>query len=145
MLRLITWRFWAALGVLLAADVGLGFWLHGDTAAETWIYKYGLLGATLIPLLFAAVYTTLGLLGGAAKWWQNDLGAGQVAAALTLVPLAGPFCWAIWFDNGKVAPPWLVWTEVSGAPLTALAWLALCWVFLRIHRDRNGRDTRPAP
>jgi hypothetical protein len=131
------WRTWGTFAVLVCAYGLLGFWLSGDGRAETWIYRYGLLGASLIPLLFAAVYTMLGL-RGAAKWWTNTIGTALVGASLTLIPITWPLCWVFWEDGGDLRQSWLAWVEVSGPVLSALAWLGLCAVFLRIYRNRPG-------
>lgn len=128
------------VALLLAAYAGLGFWLSGDGSVESWIFRYGLLGASLIPVLFAAVYTVLGL-RGATRWWTNTLGTALVMASLTLVPITWPLAWVFWFDGGNLRQSWLAWVEVSGPVLSALAWLALCVVFLRIHRDGNGTSS----
>jgi hypothetical protein len=136
--RDVIWRPWLGVLALIAIDAGLGFALAGNYRAESWAYKYGLLGASLTPVLFAAVYTITGL-RGATKWWTNTLGTSLVFASVTLIPITWPLCWVLWFDNGELAQAWLAWVEVSGPVLSALAWLALCIVFLRIHRDgRNG-------
>ena len=144
MLKRMTWRIWTAIAVILGAYAGAGFALAGDGRVETHLYRWGLLGATVIPLVFAATYTAIGIRGGSTRWWTNTLGAGLVFAALTLVPITGPLAWVLWFQNGDLHQSWLAWVEVSGPVLSSLAWLALCYVFLRTHRDRNGGGSEDA-
>jgi hypothetical protein len=83
-----------------------------------------------------AVYTALGL-AGAAKWWTNAIGTALVQAALTLVPVAGPLAWVFWAGNGELHSSWLAWLEVSGPCVSALAWMRLCVLWLRLDRARR--------
>lgn len=133
MLRRVTWRSWAALAAALGAYAGLGFWLAGDGPVEAPLYKYGLLAAAVVPLLFTALYAVSG-----NRFWKTDLGSALVRLSWCMIPFAGPLAWALWFDNGRVAAPWLAWTEVSGPALSALAWLWLGWVFRRGDRDERN-------
>lgn len=134
MIRRVTWRFWAGIVLGCAAYGLIGWWESGRSSAELlWLYRIGLTAATFVPLLFTVVYTALG-----AKWWRNEIGASIVLAAISLIPIVLPLATALWFYNGVVSPSWLVWLEVSGPALAALAWLRLCWVWLRI-----GKDKRP--
>ena len=144
MLQRMTWRTWTPIAVILGAYLGLGFGLSNDGKLESLLYRYGLLGASVIPALFAVTYTILGF-RGAAKWWTNTLGTGLVLASLTLVPITWPLAWVFWFDGGSLRQSWLAWVEVSGPVLSALAWLALCFIFLRTHRDGNGRSEDDGP
>ena len=143
MLQRMTWRGWTPIAVILGAYLGLGFGLSDDGRLESLLYRYGLLGASVIPVLFAVLYTALGF-RGATKWWTNTLGTGLVLASLTLVPITWPLAWVFWFDGGNLRQSWLAWVEVSGPVLSALAWLVLCFIFLRIHRDGNGHVTPPS-
>ena len=148
MLQRMTWRTWTPIAVILGAYLGLGFGLSNDGKLESLLYRYGLLGASVMPVLFAAIYTAIGLRGKTkTKWWTNTLGTGLVLASLTLVPITWPLAWVFWFDGGNLRQSWLAWVEVSGPVLSALAWLALCVVFLRTHRDENGHmpSSRPDP
>lgn len=134
MLKRVTWRSWAALAVLLGAYTGLGFAYGSNGTVEADIYKWGLLAASFAPLVFIAVYTASG-----AKWYRNDIGSALVQAALCMIPIAGPLAWVFWVNHGVLTTSLLAWVEVSGPALSALAMLRLCYVFLRIHRDGNGK------
>jgi hypothetical protein len=128
----VSWTTWAWLALFAGAYVGLGFWLRNDDAVEAWTYRLGLTAAAIVPVLFAVIYTVLGL-RGSAKWWRNSIGTALVQAALTLVPIAGPLAWVFWADNGILHSSWLAWIEVSGPVVSALAWLRLCVIWLRVH------------
>lgn len=134
MLKRVTWRSWTALAVLLGAYVALGFAYGSNGQVEATIYKWGLLAASFAPLVFVAVYTWSG-----ARWFANDIGSALVQAALCMIPIAGPLAWVFWVNHGVLTSSLLAWVEVSGPVLSALAMLRLCWVFLRIHRDGNGK------
>jgi hypothetical protein len=142
-MRHVTWRTWAWLAALAGVYLGCGFWLKGNGTVEEWMYRLGLTAATIAPLLFAGVYTALGL-AGPAKWWRNPIGTALVQAALSLVPIAGPLAWVFWVDNGILTSSWLAWIEVSGPVVSAVAWLRLCvlWLYLnragRLQRNGNG-------
>lgn len=140
----VTWRTWAALALCAAAWAAAGRWLAGDGTAEAWLYRIGLTAATAAPLLFAGIYTVLGLTG-AAKWWTNTIGTALVTAALTLVPIAGPLAWVLWAQGGELRQSWLAWVEVSGPCVSALAWLWLCviWLRTRRHADAGGEPGEP--
>src|SRR5215471_11760200 len=129
--RRITGRFWLAAGVPLAHD----------NTVEAWTYKSGLAAGTLIPVAFAAIYTAFGLSGRRpeAKWWRNQLGTAEVAAALSLIPSFGPLAWTFWKDNGNLTPSWCAWAAVAGPVVTALAWAWLCLIWLRV-RATASRD-----
>lgn len=136
-----TWRLWAGIVVAVGAYIGLGYWLSGNGTVEEWMYRIGLTAAAILPLVFVAIYSWIGLRGPvAAAWWRSEIGTSLVIAALTLVPIAGPLAWVFWVDNGVLTSSWLAWIEVSGPCVSALAWLRLCWVWLRV--SRSGR--RPA-
>jgi hypothetical protein len=106
--------------------------LRDNGAVEEWLYRVGLTAATVIPVLFAGIYTYFGLTGP-AKWWRNPIGTSLVIAALTLVPIAGPLAWVFWVDNGVLTSSWLAWVEVAGPVVSALAWLRLCGLWLWLH------------
>lgn len=133
MLRRVTWRSWAALAVILGAYVGLGFAYGGNGNVEAQLYKWGLLGASLAPLLLILVYSLSG-----NRWWGNDVGSAIVQIKLCIVLLTAPLAWVFWAQGGVLKPGFLAWAEVSAPVLVALAMLRLCLVFLRIHRDGNG-------
>lgn len=140
-MRRVTWRTWAWLAVFAGIYAGCGFWLNGNGTVEEWLYRIGLLSASVAPLLFTAIYTAFGMTG-AAKWWRNPIGTALVQAALTLVPIAGPLCWVFWMDDGNLTSSWLAWIEVSGPVVSALAWLRLCVLWVRLRGagrlPRNG-------
>jgi hypothetical protein len=142
-MKRVTWRTWAWLAVCVGAWLGCGFWLKSNGTVEAWTYRTGLTVAAAAPVLFVAIYTVLGLTG-AAKWWRNNLGTALVQAALTLVPITAPLALVLWVDNGSLST-WLAWIEVSGPVLSALAWLRLCVLWLRLHRAgrlaRNGNGS----
>lgn len=135
-------RAWAWAAVLAGVYAGCGYWLSGNGTVEEWLYRIGLLAATVAPLLFAGIYTVYGL-RGAAKWWRNPIGTALVQAALTLVPIAGPLAWVFWFQGGMLTATWLAWLEVSGPVVSALAWLRLCVLWVRLRQagklPRNGQ------
>ena len=127
----------AVAGAAVAAGAGIwigtGFWLANDGVTETYLYRYGLTVAALAPVVFVLVYTVIGLTGKiAAAWWRSTIGTALVVAALTLVPVTGPLAWVFWFDNGILHQSWLAWLEVSGPCVSALAWLGLAALWLRI-------------
>lgn len=135
MLRRITWRSWAVIAACLGAYAGLGIWLGGDGAVEEQVYKWGLLAASLAPLLLTAVYTWSG-----NRWYANDIGSAIVQVKLCVVVLVAPLAWVFWAQGGMLRPGFLAWAEVSAPVLVALAMLRLCFVFWRIRRDgKNGK------
>jgi hypothetical protein len=132
MLRRVTWRSWAALAAAAAAYTALGLWLGGDGAVEEALYKWGLLGASIAPLVLVLVYSITG-----NKWWTNDVGSAIVQVKLCIILFAVPLAWVFFFQGGMLHPGFLAWAEVSAPALVTLALLRLCWVFLRVHRDGN--------
>lgn len=133
------WRLLAVVMAGAAVWAAGGLWLSGNGTTETWLYRCGLTVATVAPVLLVAIYTWIGLYGRvAAAWWRDEIGTALVIAALSLVPITGPLAVALWFYNGKLAPGWLSWLEVSGPVVSALAWLRLCWMWLRLSRSRPG-------
>lgn len=130
MLRMITWRAWGVIGVLLAGYAGLGYWLSGNGTVEYDMYKYGLTMLTFAPLIFMGVYTVTG-----NKWWRNDVGSALGVLSFGLTWTAWPLAYTFWFLNGVLHTSWLGWIEVSGPAVIALAVLRLSYVFLRYHRD----------
>lgn len=137
----VTWRTWAWLAACIGAYAGGGYWLSGNGTVEEWLYRIGLTAAAVAPVLFTIIYTVFGL-RGSAKWWRNSIGTALVQAALTLVPIAGPLAYVFWFMGGNLHSSWLAWLEVSGPVVSALAWLRLCVLWLRLHAagrlPRNG-------
>lgn len=129
MLRKVTWHSWAALVAGLAAYGVLGWWWSSNGTVEAWLYRIGLTAAAVVPVLFVCVYTAK------APWWRNEIGASLVVAALSLVPIAGPLAYVFWFEGGVLTSSWLAWLEVSGPCVSALAWLRLCYVWLRVSRS----------
>ena len=134
MLKHATWRSWAAPGALLAVFIVLGLTWHASGTAETWIFKIGALGATFAPPLLAGIYAATG-----NRFWENDLGTALVQSLLSIVVIAGPLAWAAWKDHGSITGGLVAWLEIAGPLLAALTILRLCYVFVRIHRDGDGR------
>lgn len=132
MLRAVTWRSWTVLAAVLAAYIGLGFWLSSNGAAEENLYKWGLTALTLAPVILMAVYTATG-----NKWHRNDVGSALAVLSFGLTWTAWPLAYTFWFLHGMLTTSWLAWVEVSGPALIAMAVLRLCYVFLRYHRDGN--------
>lgn len=133
-----TWRLWAGIAAGAVLYAAAGYWLSGNGNVEEWLYRIGLTTATLAPLAFVAVYTWIGLRGKvAAAWWRDELGTALVIAALTLVPIAGPLAWTFWFQGGALHQSWLAWLEVSGPCVSALAWLRLCVMWVRLSHGRH--------
>ena len=133
MLRRTTWRAWALPGVLFAVYIVLGLtWTPNGSTLE-WTYKIGALGATFAPMMLVGVYSA------AAKWWQNDVGLALVQLAFGIAIIAGPLAWSAWLDGGSITGGMVAWLEIAGPVLVTLAILRLCLVFLRIHRDGNGK------
>jgi hypothetical protein len=127
------WRLLAVVAVTAVLWAAAGYWLSSDDSVEAWLYRIGLTGAALAPLLFVGIYTWIGLSGRApAAWWRDEVGTALVIAALTLVPLAAPLAYVFWFMGGALTQSWLAWLAVSGPCVSALAWLRLCWLWLRI-------------
>lgn len=135
MLKRVTWRSWTAVAVLLGAYVALGLVYGGNGAVEEQLYKWGLLGASLAPLLLILAYSLSG-----NRWWRNDVGSAIVQIKLCVVLLTAPLAWVFWAQGGMLKPGFLAWAEVSAPLLVALAMLRLCYVFLRIGRDGNPPD-----
>lgn len=135
MLKQITWRSWAVIAALAGAYTGLGFWFGGNGIVEEALYKWGLLAASLAPLVLIGVYTLTG-----NRWYANDVGSAIVQIKLCVVVLVAPLAWVFWFQGGMLRPGFLAWAEVSAPALVALAMLRLCYVFVRIHRSGNGKE-----
>lgn len=132
MLRRVTWRSWAVPGALFAVYIVLGLTWTPPGDVLTWIYKVGLIGATLSPLLLIGIYSAT------AAWWENAVGTALVQLALSIVIITGPLAWAIAFRNGEIIGGMLAWMEIAGPVLVTLAILRVCWVFVGIHRAGNG-------
>lgn len=131
------WRLWAVIAAVAALWAGTGWWLSGNGSVEAWLYRIGLTVAALAPLLFTGIYTWIGLYGNVpAAWWRDEIGTALVVAALTLVPVTWPLAWVFWFQGGSLHSSWLAWLAVSGPCVSALAWLRLCWMWLRLSRSR---------
>lgn len=137
-LRKITRRWWITLGACLGAYIGLGFWLRTNGAFETQLYKWGLLGASIAPLVLVVIYSFSGY-----KWWKNDIGSAIVQVKFCIVTLCAPLCWVFFVLHGMLLPGWVAWFEVSAPALVTMAMLRLCWVFMRIRRE-TGRHEEEA-
>ena len=135
MLKRATWRSWALPGGLLAVFIILGLTWNPSGSQADWIYKVGTLGATFAPLLLVGIYGATG-----NRFWANDLGTALVQSLLSITVIAAPLCWAIWVDHGLITGGLGAWLEVAGPLLAAMTILRLCWVFLRIHREGNGKS-----
>jgi hypothetical protein len=132
MLRRVTWRSWAVIAAALGTYTALGLLLGGNGAVEGALYKWGLLGASLAPLLLILVYTITG-----NRWYGNDVGSAIVQVKLCIILFAAPLAWVFFFQGGMLRPGFVAWAEVSAPALVTLALLRLCWVFWRVHRDGN--------
>lgn len=134
--RGMTRRLWTSIIALPVIYAGLGYWLAEDDVVEAWLFRIGLTAAAFIPLIFVGIYTWFGLhsQNPGAKWWKTQLGSALVLAALSLFPITAPLAWVFWFDGGMLHQSWLAWLEVSGPAVSALAWLRLCLIWLRVHR-----------
>lgn len=126
-----TWKVWVPLVLALAAYGLLGWWWSGHGNVEEWIYRIGLTAATVMPLVYAAVYTAR------AKWWTNPIGTSLVLASLAMFPITFPLAYAFWFLHGILSPSWLAWLAVSGPCLSALAFTGMTIVWLRVARGKN--------
>ena len=136
MLRRVTWRSWAVLATLLALYTGCGFWLSSSGTAEYQLFKWGLTVLTFAPLILMSVYAATG-----NRFWANDLGSIIAVLAFGLTWMAWPLAYTFWFLHGRLRTSWLGWIEVSGPAVIGLAVLGLCYVFLRYHREGNGRGS----
>jgi hypothetical protein len=135
------WRLVAGIVTGAVLWGGAGFWLSSNGNVEEWLYRIGLTAAALAPVLFTGIYTWIGLFGNVpAAWWKDEIGTALVIAALTLVPVTWPLAYVFWFQGGVLTSSWLAWLEVSGPCVSALAWLRLCWMWLRLSA---GRDHHP--
>lgn len=132
-----TWRTAAFVLSACALYGGAGYWLNGNGNVEEWLYRIGLSVATVVPLLFVGVYTWVGVKRGTGGWWTDEIGTALVLAALSVVPVVFPLAWVFWFHDGILHASWDAWLEVSGPCVTALAWLRLCWIWLRLSRHRR--------
>lgn len=130
-MREVTWRFWAIVLAVLGGYGALGWWWSSNGTVEEWIYRIGLTAATVLPLIFTAVYSTR------AKWWKNDIGTSIVLAILSIVPTAFPLMYAFWADGGMITASWLGWLEVFGPCLSALALAGASYVWLRTAKGKN--------
>ena len=105
MLKRATWRSWALPGVLFAVYIVLGLTWTAPGDVLTWIYKAGLLGATLSPLVLIGIYSA------AARWWENEVGTALVQLALSIIIITGPL---VFLTSRSVASlticPWLFLT-----------------------------------
>jgi hypothetical protein len=137
-LKRITWRSWAVIAVILGTYTTLGLWLGGNGIVEEALYKWGLLGASIAPLLLVAVYSLTG-----NRWYSNDVGSAIVQIKMCIVLFAAPLAWVFFFQQGMLRPGFLAWAEVSAPALVTLALLRLCWVFWRVHRTGNGNGSGP--
>lgn len=135
MLRRVTWRSWAVIAVLAGAYIAAGTAYAHDAAVEMQLYRWGLLAATVAPVLLVGAYTASG-----NRWWANDVGSAIVQVKLCVLVLVAPLAWVFLADNGRLTPSFLAWAEVSGPALVALAMLRLCYVFLRVHRSGKKGD-----
>lgn len=133
--RRVTRRFWAVLAAGIAAYIACGFGFSSNGFVEAWIFRIGLLAASVLPVAFVAIYTWFGLTSDrpAAKWWRTPLGSALVLAAASLVPITWPLTWVFWVNGGVLTNTWLAWFEVSGPVLAALAWARVCVIWLRVH------------
>lgn len=136
-----TRRQWTGLILGIALYVAFGYYWSGNGNIEEWLYRIGLTAATMIPLLFTGIYTFFGLSAGpSAKWWRQSLGTALVLAALSVVPITAPLAIVFWFYHGMLTATWLAWLEVSGPVLSALAWLRITqlWVRMRAVEKKIG-------
>lgn len=134
---------WGIVAFVLVSDIALGGFIRNNGTADQWIFKVGLLGASVAPVIFVIIYTVFGFTGR-GKWWKNIMGTSLVWAALSVLPVTVPLAVAFWFYHGSLQPDWLGWSEVSGAPLTFLAWARLCAVWLYIHLSHHdGQPITP--
>lgn len=132
------WRLWGTALILAVVWAASGYWLSSDGNAEMWIYRIGLTAATIAPLLFVGVYTWLGLSKRVpAAWWRDEIGTSLVIAAASLIPIAAPLAYVFWFENGMLTSSWLAWLEVSGPCVSAIAWIRLCEIWVRMARARR--------
>lgn len=133
--RRVTWRFWSAVTAGIAVYVACGFVFSSNGVVETWLYRIGLLSASVLPVVFIGIYTWFGLTSDrpAAKWWRTPLGSALVLAAASLIPITWPLTWVFWVDGGLLTNTWLAWFEVSGPVLAALAWARVCFIWLSVH------------
>lgn len=146
-IKSVTWRFWAAVAGALAGYGLLGFWLSSNGNAEEWLYRIGLTIASLIPLLYAGIYTAFGLSSRepSAKWWKTPLGTAFVLAALSIEPTTAPLAYVFWFMGGMLRASWLAWVEVSGPCLSAIAWLRICHLWVRMRAMEIAASTYREP
>lgn len=132
-----TWRTAGLVAGGCALYAVLGYWLSSNGQVEEWLYRIGLTAATVVPVAFVAVYTWAGLRGTGA-WWTDEIGTALVLAALSVIPVTAPLAWTFWVHGGILRSSWDAWLEVSGPCVTALAWARLCWIWLRLSRQRDA-------
>ena len=138
-MREVTWRFWVALLLGLAAYGVLGWWWSGNGNVEEWTFRVGLTAASVLPVIFTIVYSTQ------AKWWKNDIGTAVVCAIMSIVPTAAPLAYVFWFMGGVLHSSWLAWLEVSGPCLTTLAlgWASYVWLRTARGKKKAGGNSLP--
>lgn len=132
----IRWPFWAAMGVLLAAWLVLGFTLPMRDVNLNDVFNVAALCVCGAALLFIIVYSIAGFTGP-AKWWRNNIGTYLILAAVSIILIVGPVAYAVLFRHGVIDTWWLAWTYVGGHFLAAIMWALLGWLWLR-GRPANG-------
>lgn len=133
MLRRITWRFWVAMPLLVIGYVIAGLYLAKNGRLESDVYSWGLVAATVMPVLFTIV-TNITTHGG---WRDNDLGLNLVMVQLGVIPFAGILAWVFLFQHGMLTSSMEAWIEI-GSPWWLAFWLG--WrnfIYLRIKREEE--------
>lgn len=118
MLRKVTRRFWIWLAIALIAYTLAGVFYRDDGHVDLEIYRWGLVAATLAPVGFAVVYTTIW-----RGWMKNNIGVNQVITNAGVIPFAGILAWVFFVDKGRLEPGWLAWAEFGG-PWWFAIWLS---------------------
>lgn len=126
MLRRVTWRFWAVLGLIIAVWMACGWRWAGNGTVDERLYQVGLTAEFFIPVVFVFVYTFV----LRKPWWNNNVGTNLVLFALSAMPSAGPLAYVFLFNHGMLTSSLLAWVAIGG-PLAAsllLGWRCLIWL-----------------
>lgn len=123
-MRLVSWRFWAALAALAGTWIGLGFIWDTSSTAIKWFSDTGIVAVPVAVLIFMIVYGIIG------KWWKTDFGNRLVMLPLSAMWIALMLVWAVFFHKGLINTPLSAWMFTGGYLFQAgmLFWGSFLWI-----------------